>query len=197
MSGIVLATSNEHKIAEIRTLLKGLPLEILTLRDVPDVPPLIEDGSTFQENALKKATIVAAHAKLPALADDSGLEVFYLNMLPGVRSARYAGERATDEENNRKLLHAMRGVPPRRRRARFRSVIAFVDNGRHELTEGICDGNLAEAPRGSNGFGYDPLFVPDGFSKTYAELTHEEKNAISHRSRSLRAMIPVLQRRFP
>ena len=120
MSKLVLATNNEHKIREIKTLLKTLDVELLTVRDIPNVPPLVEDGATFQENALKKARTIYQHAHLPSLADDSGLEVFYLNMEPGVHSARYAGERATDEQNNEKLLAAMRGVARRRRRARFR-----------------------------------------------------------------------------
>jgi len=196
MKQLVLATNNEHKIREIRSLLKALPLELLTLRDIPNFPPLVEDGETFQDNALRKAVTVFQHANLPALADDSGLEVFYLNMEPGVYSARYSGPNATDAQNNEKLLQAMRGVAPRRRRAQFRSVIAFVDKGVKELTEGIFSGTLAEAPRGSNGFGYDPLFIPDGMTITSAELTDEEKNAISHRGQSLRKMIEVLRKRF-
>ena len=196
MKQLVLATNNEHKIREIRSLLKALPLELLTLRDIPNFPPLVEDGETFQDNALRKAVAVFQHANLPALADDSGLEVFYLNMEPGVYSARYSGPNATDAQNNEKLLQAMRGVAPRRRRAQFRSVIAFVDKGAKELTEGIFSGTLAEAPRGSNGFGYDPLFIPDGMTITSAELTDEEKNAISHRGQSLRKMIEVLRKRF-
>jgi len=196
MKQLVLATNNEHKIREIRSLLKALPLELLTLRDIPNFPPLVEDGETFQDNALRKAVTVFQHANFPALADDSGLEVFYLNMEPGVYSARYSGPNATDAQNNEKLLQAMRGVAPRRRRAQFRSVIAFVDKGVKELTEGIFSGTLAEAPRGSNGFGYDPLFIPDGMTITSAELTDEEKNAISHRGQSLRKMIEVLRKRF-
>ncbi len=196
MKQLVLATNNEHKIREIRSLLKNVPVELLTIRDIPDIPPLIEDGTTFEENALKKASTVFHHTGLPSLADDSGIEVFYLNMEPGVRSARYAGETATDARNNEKLLQAMRGVAPRRRRAQFRSVIAFVDKGLQETTEGIFPGTLGEAPRGRNGFGYDPLFIPEGMTRTSAELTDEEKNAISHRGQSLRKMIEVLKKRF-
>jgi len=196
MRQLVLATNNEHKIREIRSLLKNLSVELLILRDIPNLPPLVEDGATFEENAVKKATAVFQHTGLPTLADDSGIEIFYLNMQPGVHSARYAGINATDEQNNEKLLQAMRGVAPRRRRAQFRSVIALVDKGVREITEGIFSGTLAEAPRGSNGFGYDPLFIPDGLSRTSAELTDEEKNAISHRGQSLRKMIEVLQKRF-
>lgn len=196
MTKLVLATNNGHKISEIKSLLSSINVELLTLRDIPNTPPLVEDGDTFQDNALKKARAVYRHAHLPALADDSGLEVFYLNMLPGVRSARYAGEGATDRRNNDKLLSAMRGVAPRRRHAQFRSIIAFVGDGFEEVTEGVCPGQLAEAPLGSNGFGYDPIFIPEGFSKTYAQLTAEEKNAISHRSKSLAAMKEHLLKRL-
>jgi XTP/dITP diphosphohydrolase len=128
-----------------------------------------------------------------SLADDSGLEAFYLNGRPGVFSARYAGEGATDEMNNQKLLDEMRGVPPRRRRAQFRSILVLIGKGIEETTEGVCAGILEEIPRGNNGFGYDPIFVPDGFAKTYAELTAEEKNRISHRARSLAKMKEVLK----
>jgi len=196
MKQLVLATNNEHKIREIRSLLKNLPIELLTIRDIPNIPPLVEDGLTFQENALKKATTVFRRTSIPTLADDSGIEVFYLNMQPGVRSARYAGVNATDAQNNEKLLQAMRGVAPRRRRAQFRSVIVLVDKNVQETTEGIFSGSLGEFPKGANGFGYDPLFIPEGMTKTSAELTDEEKNAISHRGQSLKKMIEVLQKRF-
>ncbi|HEX9615475.1 MAG TPA: RdgB/HAM1 family non-canonical purine NTP pyrophosphatase [Bacteroidota bacterium] len=196
MKQLVLATNNRHKIQEIKTLLKELEIEILTTQDIPNLPPLVEDGSTFKDNALKKARTVHQYSKLPALADDSGLEVFYLNLRPGVLSARYAGERASDEQNNRKLLLELRGVAPRRRLAQFRSLIAFVANGIEEATEGICTGRIGEEPRGTNGFGYDPLFIPDGFTRTYAELTGEEKNAISHRSKSLQKMVEILKEKL-
>jgi XTP/dITP diphosphohydrolase len=137
---------------------------------------------------------VYEHAKIPALADDSGLEVFYLNGRPGVVSARYAGEGATDEANNQKLLGQMMGVAPRRRRAQFRAVLTLVGKGTVETTEGICSGMLAESPRGTNGFGYDPIFLPNGFDRTYAELTAAEKNTISHRAKALAAMKDVLRR---
>ena len=191
-SPIVLATRNKHKILELQTLLAGSGSTFTTLDALGDTVALKEDGSTFRENALLKAREVYRRTRSIALADDSGLEVFFLNGRPGVRSARYAGERATDEENNEKLLRAMRGVAPRRRHAQFRAVLALVGDGFEEITEGICPGVLAEAPRGSNGFGYDPIFVPDGFERTYAELTAEEKNQISHRSRAAREMRTLL-----
>jgi XTP/dITP diphosphohydrolase len=136
---------------------------------------------------------VYRHTKLPALADDSGLEVFFLNGRPGVLSARYAGDGASDEQNNEKLLGQMRGVAPRRRKAQFRAVLTLLDEKCVDATEGICPGTLAESGRGTNGFGYDPIFIPSGFSRTYAELTAEEKNQISHRARALAAMREVLR----
>ena len=195
MKKIVLATRNKHKILEIKTILHDLPLEILTLNDFPDVPVLREDGATFQDNSMQKAQAVYGRTKLAALADDSGLEVFFLNGRPGVLSARYAGEGASDEQNNEKLLGQMRGVAPRRRKAQFRAVLTLLDEKGVDVTEGICSGTLAESGRGTNGFGYDPIFIPSGFSRTYAELTAEEKNQISHRARALAAMREVLRQR--
>lgn len=196
MTKLVLASNNHHKVREIKTILGDLPIEFLTLGDVPNVPPLIEDGETFRENALKKARTLFQHTGLPALADDSGLEVFYLNLRPGVISARYAGPQASDEQNNQKLLQEMRGVAPRRRHARFRSVLALVGPGYEDVTEGTSEGVLAEAPRGTNGFGYDPLFIPAGKNVTYAQLSDPEKNTISHRARSLARMRDVLKHRL-
>lgn len=193
MNKIVLATRNRHKILEIQTILSDLKLEILTLNDFPDVPLLREDGETFQENSLQKAREVFHRTHIAALADDSGLEVFFLSGRPGVLSARYAGSAATDEQNNEKLLGEMRGVAPRRRKARFRAVLTLVGENGTDVTEGICLGRLVEAPSGTNGFGYDPIFVPDGFTRTYAELSAEEKNQISHRSKALAGMKEVLR----
>jgi XTP/dITP diphosphohydrolase len=195
MNRIVLATRNRHKILEIQTILSDLKIEILTLNDFPDIPHLREDGVTFQENSLQKAREVFSHTHIASLADDSGLEVFFLNGRPGVLSARYAGNSATDQQNNEKLLGEMRGVAPRRRRSQFRAVLTLVGDDSTDMTEGICEGRLAESPRGTNGFGYDPIFIPDGFSRTYAELTAEEKNQISHRSKALAGMKEVLRRR--
>jgi XTP/dITP diphosphohydrolase len=185
MSTIVLATRNKHKTLEIKTLLADLRITILTLDDFPSIPELREDGATFQANSLQKARAVHQSTKLPALADDSGLEVFYLNGRPGVLSARYAGAGTTDEKNNAILLGEMMGVPPRRRRAQFRAVITLLQEGSIVVAEGVCPGMLAESPRGTNGFGYDPIFIPDGFNRTYAELRADEKNLISHRAKAL------------
>jgi len=193
MIKIILATHNIHKAQELKTLLVNLDVEVLTLDDISTEIVLREDGDTFEANAFQKASIVHNHTKLISLADDSGLEVFYLNGRPGVFSARYAGIKATDDMNNRKLLEEMRGVAPRRRCAQFRSVLALVGDGMKDMTEGICPGTLGETPHGTNGFGYDPIFIPDGFDKTYAELTAEEKNLISHRARSSAKMIKVMK----
>ena len=197
MTKIVLATHNIHKARELKTLLSGFDIDVLTLDDISPEIELREDGVTFEANAFQKARSVHKQTKLLSLADDSGLEVFYLHGRPGVFSARYAGAHATDEMNNRKLLEEMRGVAPRRRRAQFRSVLALVGDGVEDATEGICSGLLGESLRGTNGFGYDPIFIPDGFTKTYAELTAEEKNRISHRARSFAKMKEVLGLKLP
>ena len=193
MPNIVLASRNKHKVAELKFFLSGLQLDVSTLDDFPDVPSLIENGVTFEENALKKASQVFHRTNLLTLADDSGLEVFFLNCRPGVYSARYAGINARDDENNEKLLNEMRGVAPRRRGAQFHAVLALVGKDIRRTTIGYCPGALAEYPRGSNGFGYDPIFIPNGFEKTYAELTAEEKNRISHRSKAFEKMRKILE----
>lgn len=193
MIKLVLATRNHHKANELRSFLIDLPIEVLSLNDFSEHVELKEEGLTFQENALQKARIVHTHTHLLSLADDSGLEVFFLNGRPGVFSARYAGKEATDERNNQKLLAEMRGVAPRRRGAQFRSILALIGDGIECLTEGICNGVLGEIPRGTNGFGYDPIFIPSGFTKTYAEITSDEKNRISHRARSFAKMKEILR----
>jgi XTP/dITP diphosphohydrolase len=181
---LVLATRNPHKVRELEALLA--PHEVLPLPDGVELPP--ETGDTFAENALIKARAAGRATGLPAIADDSGIEAAALGGAPGVRSARYAGERASDEENLAKLL---REVPDDGdRRVRYVCILAYVDEqGGEHLFEGVCDGTLAHDPRGSGGFGYDPAFVPsdrdDGL--TMAELPPEEKDAISHRGRAARA----------
>lgn len=193
MKHLVLATRNPHKIQEIKAIVEDLGLEILTTADFPALPSLHEDGSTLEENALKKARIVFQATKLPSLADDSGLEVFYLAKRPGVLSARYDGPRATYADNNRKLLNELKGVPPRRRNAQFRCVIAFVTENGEQTVEGVTEGMIIEAPRGSSGFGYDPIFRPAGHEQTYAEMPAELKNRISHRAKALERVKPLLR----
>jgi XTP/dITP diphosphohydrolase len=196
MATLVLATDNQHKVREIRHILVDQSIDLKTARELGVENVLREDGDTFEANALQKAREVYGATGLPTLADDSGLEVFFLNHRPGVRSARYAGENATDEQNNKKLLGELGALSFRRRTARFRSVIAFVADDMEETVSGECRGTVIEHPRGVNGFGYDPLFIPDGYKRTYAELSDEEKHAISHRARSLARIKPILQNYF-
>ena len=170
-----------------------MEVQILSLRDLPPLPPVEEDGNTFLENALKKARIVAQHADRLTIADDSGLEVAYLKGDPGVRSARFAGGDASDADNNRRLLQCLKGVPPSQRGAVFRCVIAVVDpQGKETWVEGTCEGTIGEKARGVEGFGYDPLFIIPALGRTLAELPLEEKNRISHRGKALTALKGVL-----
>ncbi len=195
MTRLVLATRNEGKVREITSLLRGLPLEILTLRDFPGVPELAEEGDTFAANAAAKALAVARATGLMALADDSGLEVDHLEGAPGVRSSRFAGEKAGDAENNHKLLRMLAGVPRERRTARFRCVVAIaLPDGSVSLAEGSCEGIITEEPRGGMGFGYDPLFLVPGLGLTFAELDPGIKNEISHRGRAMRRAREALAR---
>jgi len=196
MSRLVFATRNRGKIVELRELLAELPLEVLSLDDV-HVPEVVEDGDTFAANAIKKAREVSAATGLPALADDSGLEVDALGGAPGVYSARYAGDDATDDANNDKLLAALAGVPEARRTARFRSVLALADVGgrlgdRVITSDGTCEGRVLDHRRGTGGFGYDPLFWAPELGATFAELGVGSKNDLSHRARAMRAMKPRL-----
>jgi XTP/dITP diphosphohydrolase len=196
MPTIILATANEHKIKEIREILNDPSIEIKTARELGMADKLREDGNTFEENALQKARAIYEATGQPALADDSGLEAYFLNHRPGVLSARYAGENATDEENNKKLLKELGPLSFRRRTAKFRCVMAFVAKGIEEIVSGECKGIILEQPHGTNGFGYDPLFKPDGYDKTFGEMAPEEKHKISHRSRALQKMKPVLESYF-
>ncbi len=187
MQTLIIASNNAHKIAEIKAILDGLFAPIVSLREAGIDIDVVEDGDTFEANALIKARAIAALCPDSAvLADDSGLEVDALGGQPGVYSARYAGEGHDDAANNEKLLQALADVPDDERSARFVSAIALLRPGLDELVvRGSCDGVIGHAPRGTNGFGYDPLFVFPDRSQTFAELTEDEKNAISHRGRSL------------
>jgi non-canonical purine NTP pyrophosphatase (RdgB/HAM1 family) len=196
MPTLVLATGNEHKVREIKQILSDPSIEIKTAKDLGVEDKLREDGNTFEENALQKAHAVHEATGLPTLADDSGLEVYFLNHRPGVLSARYAGDNAGDEENNKKLLKELGPLSFRRRTARFRCIMAFVADGVEEFVSGECRGIILEQLRGTNGFGYDPLFKPDGYDKTFGEMEPEEKQTISHRSRALQKMKPVLENYF-
>jgi XTP/dITP diphosphohydrolase len=184
---IVLATRNEAKRAELERMLADLPFEVRTLHDYPDVPPLPEEGETYEANARSKALTVAWWVGELALADDSGLEVDYLEGRPGVRSARFLGEDATDEDRNREILRLLEGVPPENRTARYRAVVAVAfPDGRVRTFEGTCEGAIALEPRGRGGFGYDPIFYVPELDRTVAELTPAEKDWISHRGQALR-----------
>ncbi|EAX47764.1 non-canonical purine NTP pyrophosphatase, rdgB/HAM1 family [Thermosinus carboxydivorans Nor1] len=193
---IVVATRNAGKVAEITAALADLPVTLRSLRDFGAVPDAVEDGDTFEANAVLKAKHYARYTGMACLADDSGLEVDALGGAPGVFSARYAGEGAGDAANNAKLLRELAGVPAHRRSARFRCVLAFLDeDGTLLVTEGTCEGIILEQPRGTGGFGYDPLLYLPELGKTVAELTIAEKNAVSHRGKALRQMAAMLAER--
>jgi XTP/dITP diphosphohydrolase len=192
---LVLATHNPGKLAELRRILaaSAVDVDVTDLGDHPDMPDVAETGSTFTENALLKARAVAAHTSLPAVADDSGLCVDALNGMPGVLSARWSGRHGDDEANLRLLLAQLADVPAGRRAAHFACVAALVmPSGAEHVTEGTMHGWLTDAPRGANGFGYDPIFVPDSSGLTTAQMPPAEKDAISHRGKALRALAPVI-----
>jgi len=189
----VLATRNPNKCAELAALLGDLGIKIRTLADFPDAPEVVEDGDTCRANAVKKAIAIARHTGLPAVADDTGLEVEALGGRPGVHAARYAGERATYEDNWRKLIRELEGVPRQRRRARFITAAAVATpSGKAEVAEGMLEGMIAEAPAGTQGFGYDPIFFVPQLGKTLAQLAPGEKNRISHRARAFSKVREIL-----
>jgi XTP/dITP diphosphohydrolase len=192
---VVLATGNAGKVREMRALLAPLGLEIVPQTEL-GIVSAEETGDTFEANALLKARHAARAANLPALADDSGIEVDALGGRPGVWSARYAGAGATDEANNALLLAELAGVPPAARRARYRCVIAYVrdaDDARPLLAHGSWEGTIAPTPAGDGGFGYDPLFIPGGLAVTAAQLPAADKNAVSHRGQALAELVRLLQ----
>jgi XTP/dITP diphosphohydrolase len=189
---IVLATGNKGKLREFRGLLEGVFGNIVSLNDLESPPEVTEDGETFRENALKKARAIAAYSGIPALADDSGLEVEALGGRPGVYSARYAGEGAVDTDNIAKLLSELQGVA--NRKARFVCFLALVTPDGKEITaEGTCEGVILTEPRGEGGFGYDPVFFLPEYDKTMAEIPAELKNKISHRARASESLAKILR----
>lgn len=203
---LLIATRSAHKLAELRTLLDLPAVELLSLDEAGVEGEPVEDADSFAGNALIKARFYAARAVLPTLADDSGLEVDALGGGPGVRTRRYAGEQATDEQNNTKLLRELAGVPGEGRTARYRCALVFIDPARRDgpgspgapiVSEGVFDGRIALAPRGSGGFGYDPIFEPGTEppgGRTVGQLSAEEKNRVSHRALAARAMAGELRR---
>ncbi len=197
MPKLLLATNNEGKAREYRSLLEGVPFELVTPAEVGISTEVAEVGKSFEENARLKATTLAAESGLLSLADDSGLEVEALGGEPGMLSARYAGEGASDEDRVSYLLTKLEGVPQERRTARFRCVIAIATpEGDVELCSGECDGVIAFAPRGEGGFGYDPIFYLPEMGKTMAELSPETKNRVSHRGRAAEKARQLLKEKY-
>jgi len=189
---VVLATRNQGKLNELARIL-GCQIRLAGLDAFPDAPDVPETGATFEANALLKARAVASHTNLPAVADDSGLCVDALNGMPGVLSARWAGQHGDDQANLDLLLAQIAGVPDARLGARFVCAAALVvPTGREWVVTGQVEGRLIRTPRGSGGFGYDPIFQPDGFAETTAEMTPDAKDAISHRGRAFRALAPFI-----
>ena len=190
MKQIVFATNNKNKLREIREIMSDL-YEVLSLDDIGCHEEIVEDAETIEGNAKIKADFVTNKYHVDCFADDTGLEVEALNGAPGVYSARYAGEHCSYQDNVNKMLNAMRGKT--NRKAAFRTVIALNLDGKSYTFEGRCDGQIIESQRGTDGFGYDPIFMPDGFNQTFAEMSHEEKNAISHRGRATKKLIAFLK----
>ncbi len=190
---LLLATRNRHKQKELQTMLALEGIEVLTLDDVLPVSPITEDGLTFEDNAYKKACLTARQSGCISMADDSGLMVEFLDGQPGVYSARFAGEGASDAENNAKLLKLLEGVKPEDRKAKFVCAIALCHpSGKKVTVEAHCEGQITMEPRGNLGFGYDPLFMPNGFQQTFAEIAETEKNSISHRALALKKITPYI-----
>ncbi len=189
---IVLATHNQHKRHEMNRVLSSMGITIVGLNDFPQIGDIEETGKTLLENAFIKARKVFELTGIPSIADDTGLEVNALDGAPGLFSARYAGENPTYEDNINKLILALEGVPKEKRNAKFRTIIAFVDFNKELHSEGIAEGVITEIPEGRDGFGYDPIFKPNNFNKTYAEMDIEQKNKISHRGRALKKMKKLL-----
>jgi XTP/dITP diphosphohydrolase len=189
---IVLATRNQGKVTELAGRLSRLDVEVLSIHDVPGAPKVEEDQDTLEGNARKKARALYEASGLPSLADDTGLEVRALGGRPGVHSARYAGNGASDAANRSRLLEQL--AEHGDRHARFRTVLAFVDDAGEQVFEGICEGRIIEQQRGEGGFGYDAVFLPEGEKRTFAEMSVDEKNAMSHRGRAVDAFVAFLTR---
>ena len=191
---ILIASGNKNKVFEIKNILKDLGIKILSLKDFPLMPEVIEDAKTLEGNAIKKALETAKFTKEICLADDSGLEVDYLAGAPGVYSARYAGENVNYNDNNKKLLKELENVPKEKRQAKFRTVMALAfPNGNIKISRGECKGFILEELKGDKGFGYDPLFFIAEINKSLAEISIEEKNKISHRAKALKEMFKIIK----
>jgi len=193
---LVLASQNQHKLQEMQAILAKFNVEIVLQSQLGLAIDPEETGTTFEENSELKARAVMEACGLPSIADDSGLMVDYLGGAPGVYSARFAGEPCDDDKNNEKLLKLLEGVEEKDRKAKFVSVITMIfPDGETLVVRGECPGRIIKVPVGENGFGYDPIFVPDGFDKSYAQLTDEEKNSISHRAKALEKLEALLKER--
>ena len=192
---LIIATTNQGKLREIKDLLKEFDFKITSLKDYPDIPPIEEDGTTFSQNALKKAATVALYTKKLTMGEDSGLEVKALNNAPGIYSARFSGENANDRKNNLKLLRSLQKIPLKKRQARYRCFAALVDGEKIiDVVSGNCSGLVALKSKGKNGFGYDPLFLIPRYNKTFGELDGKIKEKISHRARALKKVKRVLKK---
>lgn len=192
---VVLATRNEGKVREFVELMRDLPVQIYSLDAFPQIPELAEDGGTYTENAVSKASTVAALTRKVSVADDSGIEVDALSGAPGPQSRRFLGERATDSARNARVLKLLRKVPSAQRTARYRAVVAVaVPEGAVRTFEGVCEGQVLTAARGTHGFGYDPIFFVPAFGKSMAQLPVPVKNRISHRARAFAAARPYLRK---
>jgi XTP/dITP diphosphohydrolase len=197
MKKLILATNNRDKIEEIRNILADVELEILSASDFDDFPEVEETGKTLEENAILKAGAIRDQYRLPCLADDTGLEVDYLDGAPGIYSSRFAGEGCSYEDKVNKLLSMLEGIPQAKRTARFKTVIAFADaRGEIHTVDGVLEGIIGTEPKGTFGFGYDPVFVAAGMNVALAELSPAEKNRISHRGRALSRIKPIIIKAF-
>jgi XTP/dITP diphosphohydrolase len=191
---IVLATTNRKKVEEMKRMFAGYDIGFVTLKAFPGCPEVMEDGKTFRANAIKKALAISKFTGLPAVADDSGLEVTALGGAPGVFSARYAGENASDSENVKKLLRELRPFADGKRGARFVCCVAFATpEGKYRTFTGYIKGIIGKRPKGFNGFGYDPVFYPEGHDRTFAEMTDMEKDMLSHRGRAMKKLYKYLK----
>ncbi len=196
MKELIVASRNKGKVKEIIALLEGLPFKVTSLLEHPHIPDIIEDGKTYRANALKKAMAVALATGKMTMSDDSGIEVKYLNNAPGIYSARFAGEGASEKARNKKLFAMLKGVPMHKRQARYRCVIALVNGKGQELgvVQGTCSGYVTTKDLGENGFGFDPLFLLKRYNKTFGQLPSELKAKISHRARALKKFRKLLDR---
>lgn len=193
MKKLFIASKNSGKVKEIKSILGELGIEIFSLLDLHDMVDVEETGITFEENAFLKAKALFSRVNVPVLADDSGLEVDALGGKPGVYSARYSGPGAADSDNNRKLLEELKHVLPEARTARFKCILVLYDGVSKRVFDGVCEGTISASPEGTHGFGYDPLFIPKGYDKTFAQLGMDLKNRLSHRAKALKSLLKFLK----